>query len=341
MKASRWLDIESPDWIEVLKGVKHDVYHLPEYVAIEASRLDGLPKLFVYEEQDSRFVLPLVFRNIDHTDGRDATSPYGYPGPLVSAGAEVGFLERAFRSLVGALSDLGLVSAFVRLHPLLSPQPKRWAQPGVLVQHGRTVAVDLRQSEAQMWAEVRTRFRSYIIRGREQGHCFSIDPHWNDLEDFLSIYAESMAKVGAAPEYFFNRAYHEGLRDLSGARTYLATVRIEGEPAAAAVFTEVGGLVQYHLSGAREAFRRQQPTKFLLDQVRRWAAKSGCHTLHLGGGLGGREDSLYNFKAGFSKRRHDFFTWRLVLDPAGYEKLCLSVGVDTEEDYFPAYRQTG
>lgn len=118
-------------------------------------------------------------------------------------------------------------------------------------------------------------------------------------------------------------------------------MRIEDEPAAAGIFTEVDGLVQYHLSGARAARRRQQPTKLLLDEVRRWAAEQGYHTLHLGGGVGAQEDSLYRFKAGFSKRRHDFFTWRIVPDPSRYERLCASTGVDADTGFFPAYRQRG
>ena len=156
--------------------------------------------------------------------------------------------------------------------------------------------------------------------------------------EFESIYAETMKNVDAQPDYFFDHSYFDNLRDLRGARTYLATASIDDHVAAAAIFFEVGGFVQYHLSGSRAAYRHRQPTKFLLDEIRRWAADQGHHTLHLGGGLGGREDSLFRFKAGFSKRRHDFHTWQIVPEVERYSDLCSSTGSNLNSSFFPAYR---
>jgi hypothetical protein len=55
--------------------------------------------------------------------------------------------------------------------------------------------------------------------------------------------------------------------------------------------------------------------------VRRWGRERGDRVLHLGGGRGGREDSLFAFKSRFSKRRHPFYTGRWILDPQAYREL--------------------
>ena len=47
----------------------------------------------------------------------------------------------------------------------------------------------------------------------------------------------------------------------------------------------------------------------------------GNRVMHLGGGLGGAHDSLFDFKAGFSKDRQPFRTWRVVVDPVRYAEL--------------------
>ncbi|MDH3744183.1 MAG: GNAT family N-acetyltransferase [Acidobacteriota bacterium] len=339
MSQGRWFDIDSPDWGKALAGLEHDVYHLPGYAALEAHRMGGEARLFVYDERNLRFLLPLVLRPIDDSDKFDAISPYGYPGPIVSSGARANFIERASRALIDALSDLRLVSAFVRMHPLLSPDPDHLDVAGTLVKHGQTVSIDLRQPEDVMWTAIRAGHRTEIRHSSEKGLAFFADPAWSKLDEFLSLYTATMKRLSAADEYFFDRAYFTGLRGLPAAQIQLACVTHEETLLAAGVFTEVEGLVQYHLSASQQIDRRLQPTKLLLDQVRRWAAGQGHHTLHLGGGVGGRKDGLFGFKAGFSKSRHDFFTWRLVPDATAYERLCASTGVEAGLGFFPAYRQ--
>jgi sugar O-acyltransferase (sialic acid O-acetyltransferase NeuD family) len=68
--------------------------------------------------------------------------------------------------------------------------------------------------------------------------------------------------------------------------------------------------------------------------------------MHLGGGVGSREDSLFHFKMGFSDRRHMFPTWRWVVEPDAYRELCdrgVRGNVEhrvrwTSGEYFPQYR---
>src|SRR5690606_29073526 len=103
-----------------------------------------------------------------------------------------------------------------------------------------------------------------------------------------------------------------------GARGVLGVVRQGESILASAIFIEVGGLVQYHLSGSDPASLKLQPTKLLLDHVRTWAKERGCTRLHLGGGTGGAADSLFKFKAGFGSGRHRFRTWRAILDADAY-----------------------
>src|SRR5262245_37978452 len=124
-------------WMEALaQTAQHDFYHLPEYHALEAKREAGTAYLLVYSEGRHVIALPLVVRPVEAVAGleetarglQDATSVYGYAGPVASASASSaseppatvreGF-GRALRSLLG---DFRVVAVFSRLHPLL-PQP--------------------------------------------------------------------------------------------------------------------------------------------------------------------------------------------------------------------------
>jgi hypothetical protein len=84
----------------------------------------------------------------------------------------------------------------------------------------------------------------------------------------------------------------------------------------------------------------------LLDTARLWAAGQQARVFHLGGGVGARTDSLFQFKAGFSPQRHEFLTWRWILEPERYRAVCEerersdeSSGLElASADYFPEYR---
>ncbi|MGB7251541.1 MAG: hypothetical protein WBC73_21575, partial [Phormidesmis sp.] len=100
------------------------------------------------------------------------------------------------------------------------------------------------------------------------------------------------------------------------------------------------------LGGTRDQFVDLSPSSLETDCARYWAHKRGNNFLHLGGGIGGSKDALYNFKAGFSKLRHRFLTLRLIVNPQAYKKQvelqAKALNVPSEallaSDFFPAYR---
>lgn len=339
------IDPSNPLWVAMLTRVDHDFYHLPAYCEL-AARIDGgEPRALFVEDGDRAMLVPFTARVIPDADGAwDAVSPYGYPGPLV-AGAEDsnGFATIALAAASGTLRALGCVSMFLRLHPLLGAVPKVAPSLGLLIQHGETIYIDLRQTLPELWTDTRSGHRSEINKAVKAGHLASVDESFRHANRFVDIYRATMARVGAAPNYLYDLDYMSSLRDSLGERLKLATVEIDGTVAAAGLFVETGSIIQYHLSGTDEAFVRQRPTKLLLHFMRTWAKERGAHTFHLGGGVGNTEDSLFDFKAGFSSARRPFFTLRLVIDPLRYLALSSAAqpALDPENlsGFFPLYRR--
>src|SRR5215831_17402862 len=78
---------EQEEWLEVLTRVaRHDFYHLPQYQRVEEFRLGATAHLFTYSEGPFLIALPLLLRQTEKALGRcyDATSAYGYGGPIAS-----------------------------------------------------------------------------------------------------------------------------------------------------------------------------------------------------------------------------------------------------------------
>ncbi len=309
----------------------------------------GQPEAVLVRDGDHYFFLPYIVRPLSYipwlgTDANtlfDIVSPYGYPGPLFS-GSEA-FHRAAIGEWHRLMQQRGCVSGFVRLHPLLNVSTDIPASCGQLVERGRTVSVDLRLTLEEMWGQTRADHRRNISKSRRTGMVAAIEDFDANLEPFLEMYQETMDRTRASPYYYFPADYFRRLKEDLGDQLSLCIVRgAAGEILGGALLTECCGIVQYHLSGTLNSAIQLRPSKLMLDFARAWAKARGNHAFHLGGGFGAKEDSVFEFKAGFSSCRHSFYTWQFIFSNDQYSRLEeRRRGLDTEapnSEFFPVYR---
>jgi hypothetical protein len=337
---SRLISPSDPAWVALVATVEHDFYHLPAYVEVSARQDGGTPAALHVEDAGRELLVPIVIRPIEGSGDVDATSPYGYPGSLSSASPDGGFETEALMAGIDELRAQGLVSLFIRLHPLLNPSPPEGA--GSLVQHGNTVTVDLSLTPEELWSQTRRNHRQQIRQARSAGYVPTVDAGLARIEDFKRLYRTTMEQRAASDYYFFDDDYFDDLQRALGASLGLAYVELDDAIVAAALFVRTGGIVQMHLTGHDPEHSRSQPMKLLFDHVRTWAREQGERWLHLGGGRGGNDDSLFHFKAGFSPLQQPFFTRRIVIQPERYDVLVSKRSTDLDPDdpsaHFPLYR---
>lgn len=142
----------SEAWLRRLQDVQHDFYYLPDYHRLAEDRGEGKAVLVVYAKDDFTIVLPLMLRPLVAIKGLeeegaglcDATSVYGYAGPLASHDNLPPEIVADFQSsLSDDLRDLRLVALFSRMHPLLAADNCA-AGLGELHRQGRTMAATAR-----------------------------------------------------------------------------------------------------------------------------------------------------------------------------------------------------
>ncbi|GLX99759.1 GNAT family N-acetyltransferase [Actinoplanes sp. NBRC 101535] len=335
------LEPAAREWKETLQHVGHDMYHVPEYVVLDARLYGGAPAAFWYERNGRRLLVPLIVRDVPDSDLRDAISPYGYPGPVSDAVAEdAAFWEPACAAMRDTLRSAGIVSAFVRMHPLLGSPPPTLERFGTLVCHGETVSMDLTVDEDEMWRQTRSDHRNHINRARKAGTEIVFDD-WDRLPEWVEVYHDNMRRVGATSYYFFTTEHLAALHDAVGDRMHLAVALEDGEVVGGNTFFSYDGIATGYVSSTRRAPKRYAD-ELLYDSVRRWCRQRGDRVFHLGGGKGGANDSLFSYKAGFSPSRHLFHTWRVVCDPEAYERLVRERRPDADPAdltaTFPSYR---
>ena len=337
-------------WSDVLTRVqRHDFHLLAGYHRV-AERREGKAALFVHRAVDHLIALPLLLRPVDvnEPDGlQDATSVYGYAGPVASHEHLPQSVVRAFQEeLREELGRRRVVAVFSRLHPLFE-QRELLAGLGEIRTVGQTVSVDLSLPLEEQWAGYSKKCRRIIRRAQEAGVVCFEDRDDSFRSEWAGMYAETMERVGASSLHQFDAAYFDCLADELGSTLRLFVARAGERTAAAGLYTICDGIVQAHLGASRTEFAKLSPTRLLDDTARRWAAEAGARVFHLGGGVGGRQDSLFQYKAGFSDRRHEFTTWRWVLDPSAYAALAArhllaagrGEGGGASDDFFPAYRR--
>jgi hypothetical protein len=229
------------------------------------------------------------------------------------------------------------------MHPIHGAMTEHLVDAPGLVCHGQTVYVDLAALPADARAGYRRAHR-YDVRQLEASGFRAVVDDWHLYDEFIRLYLGTMDRVESSDYYRFSPDYFAALRSALGDRLHLCSVLApDGAVAAGGLFVECGPLMQYHLSGTSSVHARSAPTKLMLDCMIREGVARGLRHLHLGGGVGCREDNLFLFKAGFSSLRAEFHSYREVLQPAAYQDLCRRRSCDTDPTdlmgFFPAYRQ--
>lgn len=321
----------------------HDFYHLCEYHRLAEVRGEGSARLLAWVDQDAVIALPLLIRSLPpgHYASAatqpycDATSVYGYAGPVGDPNAS-DRLVRGFQAAVkGWLHKTRVVSLFSRLHPLIDSS-RLVDGLGTMLAHGPTVSIDLRLPTDTRRALARSNHRRDLRKLRARGFACQLNDDDRAIATFADIYLETMRRVSSTPAYLFDFAYFKQLLAIDDLALMLCTT--DSEPCAGAILSFRGETAQYHLGGTRDSWLRDAPMKLIFDEASEAAAARGCTRLHLGGGLGAREDALFAFKAGFSPDRHLYRTWRWIVDAEAYEALTDECGNEAAADIFPAYR---
>jgi lipid II:glycine glycyltransferase (peptidoglycan interpeptide bridge formation enzyme) len=274
-------------------------------------------------------------------DLKDARSPDGYPGPLfVGAPTEI---RAALHDLMAFLRSERITTCFIRAHPLFGLETEAFEEIGSVVDRGWTVQIVLDSSYEQIVQRMRYDHRSQIGRALEAGYSVAFD-RWDLLPEFVSLYRALMDRVDAAGPYRFSDGYFERYRAVIGDSAHIAVALApDGRPTAGALFTLCCGVLQYHLAAGDRRFAKHAVSKLVIDGLVRFGLDHRAKTLHLGGGVGARSDSLLKFKQGFSRSELDYRTIHLIPDEAANREAeeawkAQNGGDRTHPDFFPLYR---
>lgn len=328
------------EWTNILHEIgQYDCYHTFEYHAI-SKQMDEIPKLLVYRSNKTLIALPILMRPIPNTEFFDCTSVYGYPGPIFNkATYEEDFIVFQ-QCLESYFLSKKVISVFSRLNPFIENQENALQTLGYIEELGDVVNIDLTKDidlQRQLFSKTTKR---YLNKSRRI--CYTKKSQLEeDILTFIDLYYENMDRVNAKKSYYFDREYFIRMLESKEfkAEVIYAVLQETDEIISAAMMMKTNDIVQYHISGTKNDYLHLTPIRLLLDEIRIDGTHEGYKYFNLGGGLGSEEDSLFQFKASFSKDFKTFKVWKYVVNPSIYNKLAKQNSVESDDvSFFPKYR---
>ena len=342
------VEVAPAEWDPLLGRLgRGDAYLLRGYLEsarlLEANDLDHKaertelprPVLLHLADEGGDVVFVLIVRAIAGAPGRlDAITPYGYGGP-VAVGPEPP-VERFYELYEDWCHSGGVVSTFIRFHPLYANQLQ--APASVHVESlGETIAWSL-DPELDLFASLHPKHRNKVRKARAAGLEVTVQEAPAGLNEFAALYDATMSRLGADEFYFFPAGYWQALDEGLGDRIVLVEARSGDELAAAALCFATPPWLHYHVSGTSERGREAGAANLVLFEAACWGQEQGLEQFHLGGGAGGREDTLFHFKQRFfPSGRREASVGKLVHDAEVYRALTGASDVRLH-GFFPAYR---
>lgn len=331
--------VPAREWDAVVARLQgRDTYTRAAYSQVSALlEADGTRPVLLHAVRGrDEVALPLLLRPLPDGWGWDATSAYGYGGPIALPGTDVSWFWTALDAWAQAN---GVVATFLRLHPMtgnaaLVPSSVE------LVAVGSTVAWDVTPGR-DLVAAMHPHHRRAARRADREGLVVAVDAHPASLAEFRELYVETMRRQHASAYFYFPDEYWAGLlRAASSLRPLLVEGRLDGRLVAALLCFAEGPWMHYHLGASDEVARTIGASNRCFVEAARWAQQQGMERLHLGGGVGGSAtSSLFVFK-----HRYDpaslplpFHVAKLVHDRERYRELA---GSGDTSGFFPPWRRT-
>lgn len=338
---------QKDEWDAIVKSfADYDVYYLNGYSKGFYLHGDGQPLLFYYETQDGKAINVVMKRDIacdtrfkgliEENKYFDLTTPYGYGGWIIEGNESI--IPELLKEYDAWCKENNIISEVTRFHPVINNQEKLRKYYDIM-DLGKTIAIDTKDEET-IWANLTTQNRGKIKKARNYEvvieHNFDLDT----FKEFKKIYEITMNKDDAEDYYYFDDSFYESIYNDLKENADIFYAKYEGKMIAATIILKCNNKLTYHFSGVLTDYRNIQGTNLMLYETALWGSKNGYKTFHLGGGVGSKEDNLYEFKKSFNKKdNYQYSIGKRIFNQELYDKLVSLRDKDSMRDnYFPMYR---
>jgi len=353
MQNIKMISIEESDiWDDTVRSFKnHDIYYFSGYVKAFMLHGDGKPHLIYYNNGRLKGINVVMLRALwecnelcgvlKPRECYDIATPYGYGGFLLEGNTSDEEIRLLDNEYVRLCREKKIVSEFVRFHPVLENQ-KKLDQMYEIMDKGKTIGLAL-DSESLIWDNIESKKRNRIRKARTNG----IQVYWGLSEKlmgyFIEMYNKTMDKDNADPYYYFKKEFYDSILNDCRYNSLMFYSVYQDKIVAMSIVLFVNKKMHCHLMTSLREYQDLEPVSLMVHEMAVWGCKNGMKTLHMGGGLGGGEDSLYRFKSSFNRNsNYTFYIGKKIFDQECYQR-CMDIRTcngqrELKTSFFPEYR---
>lgn len=274
----------------------NDVYFTHKYAQLYEDIEKGEAQTVYFENElgkvEYTFLKRKVPYKIENKQYYDITTAYGYGGPCIQGSVDPEGLLRDFNAAFTTYCwEQNIISEFIRFH-LFENEEVRQNFDGQVKMIGLHVARNLKQPmknnlDKDILASVRRAERNEIT--------FTIDTSGEHLDEFLSIYYQTMKRNGATSFYYFDRTFFEKLHHHLKEEIAYIHGYMNGEIIGSLSVIYSDKYAYGFLGGVLKEYLRYGTSAFLQYQLMEWLKEKEIKYFIIGGGYR-EKDSLYNYK---------------------------------------------
>ena len=343
---------ESDKWDSIVKSFSnYDVYYLSGYTKAFKLHGDGEPTLIYYHDEEVRAINVVMIRDIsmdknfnNKLETRslfDITTPYGYGGFIIEGNPTDNNLKEFNKEYSDYCRSKNIISEFVRFHPVLK-NSKINGEIYDVIDLGKTITMDLISKE-QIWNDLSSKNRNVIRKAIKSG----VEIYWGRspelIDEFIPLYNATMNKDDATDYYYFNKEFYKSVLEDLRYNSLIFYALYDQKIISMSMILFGNDNMHYHLSASDREYQSLAATNLLLYEAACWGCENGYKSLHLGGGLGSKEDSLFKFKKAFNKNSETYFSiGKKIFDQEKYYELIKIRDInydDSNSTFFPQYRK--
>ena len=306
---------ERARWLTLWESTsEQDPYSHPTYGALFAKDTERLV-CATWNASSGVILFPLILRSVDALEWADApgtwdaTTPYGYGGP-VGQGEDVS--ASFYPILQEWLVANQVVTVFARLSvipALRRPPPAPW----VVTERGSNIVRSLDLPLEDLWMSYAHKVRKNVKRARKNDLRCEVDESGEYLDAFIDIYESTLDRRDARDTYYFSRPFFERLASL-GTTSLFCHVWKGDEMVSSELVLRSATTIYSYLGGTLAHAFPLRPNDLLKHTLNEWGAKNGLSSFVLGGGYQ-PNDGIFQYKRAFAPEGEvPFFIATLVVN---------------------------
>ena len=323
---------EKKEWstsLEKLPVDQQDIYYTPEYYELYEKNGDGQAMCFVFEKDNAIALYPFLINSVNDLgydlDAAyfDIQGAYGYNG-VVSSNYNLSFRKDFYKTFYQYCTDKNVIAEFVRYNPIVSNHLFAEKIHDLHINR-KTVSLNLEQSYDDIFKSQYSPKNRNKIRKGEKTLTIRNGNKMKDYNKFIPMYRYTMQRIDADKYYNFNDLFFKNISHILSdyCFVFIAYENQSNIPLGALLLLIHKNKAHYFLSARSHLCDNNAVNNYLLDNAIIFTKKNKCTKFHLGGGNTLNEnDSLFKFKKNFSKKIHEFYISKKIIQPNVYNSVC-------------------